>query len=203
MKKLFVLIGSALSLTIVNGQAYKENFVYGNLALSTLGNYTVLNTGINYIHKGYSLEFGYSHLYRKSPSTPDDFDPWLDLYPLPPNQGSYYDQLRSAELLFGKVINTRSELVRFNLKAGLIHSRITKVVNWRKESTLTTLGSYDYYDYDLKNYQRLGFVIKPTIEFPFFQVVGLSVSPYAVLNNKAQAYGMQMNFLLGYLRYKE
>ena len=201
MKSLFIVL-LLLPNAIVRGQFFEDNFIYGNFALSPGGNYTVLNTSVSYVHKRYTLEFGYSHFYREPHSIPDDFEPLFDLYPLPPSEDSYYDQLRSYEFLVGRQVNTGVKWIRLNLKAGLISSRITEVANWTKETQFTTLGSYEQYNYDLEHHYGLGLVLKPAVEFPFSRFAGLSVSPYLVLNDRTSAYGAQLSISLGYLRGK-
>ncbi len=205
MIKKIIFFKFLLVSTMASAQFAENHFIYIDLGVPVASNYSgsVIDADLNYIYKQkYTFEFGFSFLYRESESQPEDYnyDPFIDLWP---TEQSPFDQIYSFKLLTGRLIKTKSKLVRFNLKGGLSYSRFIKVTSWEKVTRSGFFGSsYEDYDYELEKLEGFGLVIEPSIEFPLTRVVGLSVSPFAYLSNQASAYGLNLEIMLGYLRDK-
>lgn len=200
MKRILLLTLFLFSM-LSHAQFSENHFVYLSLGGVTAGNYTGSEINLNYVYKHkYTFEFGVSSLYRKSLSEPADYSRWWEMVILYPGDQESYDQIRSFKILAGRLIEVPIKMIRFNLKGGLTYSRIIEVSNWEKKSKQSFWGTCDYYEYDLVNHRRFGFIIEPSVELPFTRYVGLSLSPYALFNDKASAYGVNVKLIFGLLR---
>lgn len=180
-------------------QSLENNYLYFNSGIST-GSYFGLSFSLNYIYKEkYSGEIKLSGLIRKSQSQPEGFSGgFIGLFSF--GSSLPYDQIRSYEILFGKVKKFNEKgTIRMNLKGGFAYSKITEPFNWRKvgNNFITNNYTFEYVERNL-----ISFIINPNIEFPFTRFIGFSISPFAVLNKGSNAVGIEFKAMSGLIRRK-
>lgn len=201
--KINLLLILSLFATLSSAQFSKNHFIYASIGDAYFSDYDGGDISLNYINNSkYSLAFSYSTLFRKSPSQPDDYQPFLDIIIFQPNDYEAYDQIQTFKLLAGKIILTNNNKIRFNLKGGIAYSRILEVSNWVKKSRPFIFSSWEYYEYDISINRRFGIALEPSLEFPIGRFVGASVTPFALINEKASTYGCTIKLMLGLLRPK-
>lgn len=201
--KINLLLLLSIFTTISPAQFSKNHFIYASIGDAYFSDYEGGEISLNYVNKSkYSLAFSYSTLYRKSPSQPDDYQPFLDIIIFHPTDYEAYDQIQSFKLLAGKMILTNTNKIRFNLKGGIAYSRILEVSNWVKKSRPFIFSSWEYYEYDIGINRRFGIALEPSIEFPIGRFIGASITPFALINEKASTYGCSFKLMLGLLRPK-
>lgn len=197
MKKLAILL-ALMAFSNVNAQEFNKHLLYAKIGLSG-GNHLGAHLSINYIHnEKYSFELGGSFLAKRAKDTPDDYR----------SEGFFFfgqrstqrpNKVESLDFLAGKIIflNTKKK-IRLNLKRGLAYSRITKAVNWRLYKSGWFGPNYTF-DYD-KDYV-VSTIINPDFEFVYSKVIGFSISPFVIINNKSTAFGIGLNAIIGKVRF--
>lgn len=201
--KNILLLSLCLASIFSSAQFSKNHLIYASIGDTHLSNYDGGVTSLHYIHKNkYSFEFAYSALYRKSPSQPEDYQPFFDLIIFQPGDYEAYDQIQSFTLMIGRIIPTELNKIRFNLKGGIAYSRILEVSNWVKKSRPFIFSSWEYYEYDIGISRRFGIAIEPSLEFPLGRFVGASLNPFALINEKNFTYGCNVKIMIGLLRQK-
>ena|GEM_PF-4952644 len=168
-----------------------------------MGNYSGFELNINYIKdEKYSLQISYYHHLIEAKEKPEDYrnDFWLDwgsLFLFPDIEVP--DTNHSFNILGGYMYNLNPQgTIRLNLQAGiaLIHTRY--ITNFKKKNRTYLFGDNYYYDSRYRN--RIGFIVNPQIEFPFFKGYGLSVSPLVEFGGRKTVYGVGISHIFGRVR---
>lgn len=114
--------------------------------------------------------------------------------------------LITGGILLGRVRDTKSKLIRFDLRAGINYGYITKPVRFRPPEPSPSYGfklfSSPNYDYDIEKKWFVGIVINPTIDFMFTRFIGLSLGLRANINHQEIPLTVEVGFLIGNLRGK-
>ena len=195
MISLFVLIFFFLQL---NAQFAERNAIYLTGGLNG-GNFWGMNLNLNYIlDNTYSFQAGISGLFREPKSKPDDFSSGLTgLFTFGLSNLLYYDEMDNYHILFGKIVKTNKNIIRFNIAGGIGYTYLTEATNW-KRVTEFTLG--ENYTYDIEKHGSVSFIINPKIEFPIIRYFGATLSPILQLNKDRTYIGIGFDLMLGLLR---
>ncbi len=114
--------------------------------------------------------------------------------------------LITGGVLLGRVRDTKSKLIRFDLRAGINYGYITRPVKFRPPEPSPSYGfklfSSPNYDYDMEKKWFVGIVINPTIDFTFTRYIGLSLGLRANINPQEIPLTVEVGFLIGNLRGK-
>ncbi len=172
----------------------------------TIGVGTHLNAGLS-IHfiseKGYSVAVQGVYETKEAHTLPKDY-----------KAGSFGEifgppstTLITGGILLGRVRDTKSKLIRFDLRAGINYGYITRPVKFRPyKSTTPSYGFLKFsspnYDYDMEKKWFVGIVINPTIDFTFTRFIGLSLGLRANINPQEIPLTVEVGFLIGNLRGK-
>lgn len=107
------------------------------------------------------------------------------------------DYMTIGVLMYGKMLYSKVQNIRYNLKAGIAIGYVTNKINFRHSSGGWFQSNYDY---DTKNNRIAGIVLNPTIEFPFNHACGLSFGLFSAITTEMSSFGIEGNILLGKVR---
>jgi len=200
MKKILLLFIVILSINSVNAQFSENNAIYQTSEI-TVGNYLGVDVHANYVLKEkYSFKIGYSAFFRKAKSAPEYYNSGL-IGLLTFGLANPYDQMENFQILAGRIYPlNRKGTIRVNLSLGLGFTIIREPTNW--EPLGGSLFIAPNYSYDYNEYNTLGIIINPKIEFPITRFYGLSLSPMIQINKDRTYIGIGIGQMIGLLRKK-
>ena len=163
-------------------------FVYGETGLS-LGTHTSGKLALNAIINKSIFSVAYFGSARKSPTVPADFQPFL------------WDDAQTVSviaLMYGRVIYTQNNAVRYNIKGGIGIGKTMTPMNFVKANHGYLLGSG--YDFERHEEQIVGLILNPCVELPFSRGFGFNFGAYANVNLVSPVAGIEATMAFGYLR---
>ncbi len=181
-----------------SGQENRRNVLYVSPG-STIGNYYGYHLDINYeFRKNYILGFAYYDQKKKPAHRPDDYSVGF-LSPFNFWQNTARDHLQTFCFTGGYLINGKNKNIRWNLKTGIIYTTYSNPTNWEK-ITDSYFPLAENYSYSYKKENSLGILINPEFEWLFCRYLGISAGPYFIYNSKSGSLGIEINWLVGWLK---
>ena len=197
--KLMALLVIILLLSYSSHSQTKDNYLIYSSEGGTIGNYIGGGITLDVIRNNkYSLGMGYFEQEKNPGNLPSDYEKGIfSLFTFGLN--GVRDNIKTASFTFGKVFyNKSNSRIRYNIKAGITYSVIKTPTNWVWHNY--GLFSNENYTYDYKKNHVIGVLINPTIEFPLLKFLGFSAGPYVFINPRTVSYGMELSYLMGYVR---
>jgi len=197
--KCIAVLGILLFLTPPsNVQAKDKYLIYSSLKV-TVGNYIGGGISLDVIRNNkYSLGIGFYEQEKKPGNRPPDYQKGI-LSLLTFGLGGARDNIQSASFTLGKVFYSKTNsAIRYHIKAGLTYSVVKRPTNWVKLEDV--LFSMENYLYDYEKFYEPGILINPTIEVPLLKFLGFATGPYVLLNQKTISYGLELTYMIGYVR---
>ncbi|GEM_PF-2498662 len=199
MKNQVVIIFWLFAISVANGQN-KNAFLYGSISAGG-GTHDIFHLSLEtMVEKKHHLAITHFATKRNASNVPEDYKPGLVLN----FWGSdYIPDIKSCSysFVYGRVIPTKSKMIRFVLDAGLGFAITQRPVGFKRIEKPEFLGPN--YTYSKENSTSLNLVIAPKIEIPLLRFVGLSTGPVANINSKDSAFGWILSLNIGLLRGKK
>ncbi len=178
---------------------FETNSLYLSSKVS-LGNFSGFSSNLNYVWKNsYSLSLGFSSSSSEDHSAPDDYTGDFSLF-----GGNSHPKnvLNNYTLMFGKIVNFKTNKIRLNLAIGAGYGKYTENHNWQKKksSSWGSILSANNYTWDKRKTSIYSLIINPEVEFIFTKYFGLSFSPIVQISDKKTFYGAGIGILLGKIR---
>jgi len=197
--KFFLTIVLYLFILEVQAQFSENHAIYMSPGFRA-GNFRGASLNLNYVYQEkHSVQFGWSYFSSKPANRPENYlGGILDLATY--GFSSPRNRVTTRYVLFGRMIHLNADQnIRLNLRAGPSWDMISTPENF-KPIGINLINSN--YSYDIFERKSLGFVIRPEVEFPFTQVLGLGVGTFLHVNRDFFVAGVEMNLMLGLLRKK-
>jgi len=199
INRLMVLLVIFLFISHSSKAQTKDNYLIYSSMGGTLGNYIGGGITLDVIRNNkYSLGIGYYEQEKKPGNLPPDYERGIfNLFTF--GLGGVRDNIQTASFTLGKVFYNKSNpRIRYNIKAGFTYSVIKAPTNWVWHNY--GLLSNENYTYDYEKNHVIGILINPTVDFPLLKFLGFSAGPYLFINPRTISYGMELSYLIGYVR---
>lgn len=180
----------------VKGQFSENHNIYTQSSFS-IGTHLGIHGSIDYIYKNtYSLSVGARLYGQKSKQRPSDFKGGFASaisFGLADGNDLYTD----VHVLVGRVLPLNIPGRRLNLRAGLSYTDVTKAINFEPIEKSILGGNYSF---DNHRFSTVSLVLNPTLEYPFSQVLGISVYGLCIVNKETVNVGVGFGIIYGFLR---
>jgi hypothetical protein len=140
--------------------------------------------------------------FKVATTLPEDQSP-SDYWIFPPS-----NELYTLGILVGKVIESKSKFIRYDLRGGLNFGYIERPVNFRPIPQKTPanpfipqlFNSSVKYNHDIEKRTIVGIVLNPTIDFPLSEIIGFSLGARANINHQDITVGFEGGIMIGLIR---
>jgi len=197
MKLKLLFLGIMIS-HYASGQILQDRDLYLKMS-GSLGNYLGGKISLEYINKkDYSFSLGVYGQGRKYRNLPSDYVPPSGMFSVFLFGMDYpQEEWTTFYISFGKVLKTRSDIIRFNLSGGLGFNNLKYPSDFRK---ITPVNSAENYYYSLHTKNSLGLLINPTVDFVFWKYFGISTGLVSNISPNRFSLGIEFSVLFGIVR---
>ncbi|WP_194775359.1 hypothetical protein [Pararhodonellum marinum] len=200
MKLTFLLGFFFLICQGVKAQFSENNAIYLSQS-AFVGNYFGATMSLNYIHKeNLVVELGAMIMAKRPGDRPEDYNGgMLSIFTF--GLAAPRNYISSYQLLIGKsIVLTPEGNQRLHLKIGPTWNQISTPTNWQRVSGSGLVAGN--YSYELVDSQGLGFMVRPTLEFPITRGFGIGFGTFFHFHRQSINCGAEMRLMLGLLRRK-
>jgi hypothetical protein len=154
-------------------QAENRYHIYTDIWIG-LGTSFDLSADINYMFRsGYSIGISHTDQFIHCPDVPKDYKSGMF-------GGVPMIKINSFSIMAGKLINTKTDNIKINLRAGIFMGDCTEPVNFRY---ISGWGFGTNYTYDKKKTHISGVVLNPRYELIFRRKFGFTLGLYSCISS--------------------
>ncbi len=187
--------------TYAQGNYGKQKWVYAEIGEATAnGKFTSFNVAVNTTTGNKAnnlLTFGFYYYKRTSPECPADYHDEKSKF-LNPFASNIHplQEFKMLGAMYGRVIYTSSEKLRFTLKVGIQAGMESNHINF------VYCGGNPNYTSSHENNISAGILLNPVMELPLSRHFGFNLGLSANVNPTVSVFGIHVGIILGKLRNK-
>ncbi len=190
MKRIFLFLALIYLCTLLHpamAQA-KKLFIYGELGIG-LGNFSGGKFALNTIFDNNIITAGFWPDFRRSPQCPADYSSLFS--------NSVSQTITTFGLLYGKVLYTHNNAVRYTFKGGIGGCRVVSPSNFVRQYN-TWFGPN--YSFERREETSVPLILNPSMELPYSRGFGFNFGIYGNVNLISPSVAVEANMIFGYLR---
>lgn len=206
MKKLFFTIIGVVAVFYVFAQSPPKKYHKAYLKETLgVGTHLMIGLSLHFIHKkNFTVAVQGFWETRTASTLPKDQSP--DSYLVFPPSNDLY----TIGILLGKIIESKSKLVRYDIRGGINFGQMKRPINFRPITPAPPPSGPSQvpqpiafgvkYHHDVEKKTIIGIVINPTIQFTFSKIIGLSLGVRSNINHQDITAGIEAGLMIGLIR---
>lgn len=204
IKKILLTIASIVAALSVSAQSPKKEYNKAFLKSTIgVGTHTMGGLSFHFISKKlFSVAVQGFWEMRTASTLPEDQSPSA-YFVFPPSNHLY-----TFGVLLGKVIESKSKLIRYDIRGGINFGRIERPINFRPNPPQVRSNPFIpiiftssvKYSHEIERKTIVGIVLNPTIQFTFSKLIGLSLGVRSNINHQDITAGIEVGLMAGLIR---
>ncbi len=192
MKRIFVILPAFLLLSIFHpAKAFSNKlFIYGELGIG-IGNFSGGKLAVNTIFDKNIITAAFWPDFRRSPECPSDYTALFG--------NSVSQTMTTFGLMYGRVLYTHNNAVRYTFKGGIGAGRVVSPTNFVRQYNLWLGPNYHF---ERREENSVSLILNPSVELPYSRGFGFNFGLYGNINLINPSVAAEANMVFGYLRKK-